>query len=195
MRETLRTGWEWFRERAEGTHTRMWLAALSFTESFIFIIPPDPLLAGIMLSGSRRWIYYSVFTTLASLAGALVGYVLAAGFFSVFGAPIVSFYGLEKELGTVQVLFNDNALIALLFAAISPIPFKLFVLTAGFLHTPLWMLVLATIVGRGFRYGLVAYATYRWGEDALSFVKRYTTHITVATVLCVIVFFVYLLLK
>ena len=190
MIEHFTKSWEWFKERAEGVHTKAWLIILSFTESFIFVIPPDPLLAAIILAGSPRWQYYAAITTVASIAGAIVGYVFGEFFFDTIGAFIIHTYGLTEDFAVVQGYFSDNTFGVILFSAITPIPFKVFVLMAGFLKVNFIAFIVASIIGRGVRYFAIAYAVHAFGERALLVAKK---HSTAVTILSFVLFGLYLL--
>lgn len=175
----IQTNWEWFVGRAHGIYAKAWLAVLSFTESCIFIIPPDPLLAAIVLAGAGTergslWLYYGLFTATASIVGAVFGYILGAFFFDIIGAPLVAFYGWEAELQTAQELFNRDALIVMATAAFTPIPFKVFVLAAGFLKVNPVLFLLGSVAGRSARYLAIAYGVHRFGWETLAFMRRYS---------------------
>lgn len=186
----LRTKWEWFVERAQGVHTKAWLFALSFTESSVFIIPPDPLLIAVLLAGSSRWLYYATLTTVASVLGALFGYILGATFFDLLGEPLIALYGWRDEFLLVQELFSRDAMGILLLAAFTPIPYKVFVLAAGFLSVNPFVFLATAVIGRGVRYFLVAYATHRFGTYAIDLVRRYSTAATIAAVVIIIAYLV-----
>ena len=132
MIEHITKSWEWFSGRAEGAHTKAWLLALSFTESFIFIIPPDPLLSAIILAGSSRWKYYAFITTIASVLGAVLGYLIGVFFFETVGTFIIHTYSLESNFTLVQENFDKNTFGVILFAAVTPIPFKVLSLWRDF---------------------------------------------------------------
>jgi len=170
--------WEWFVERAEGAHTKAWLAALSFTESSVFVIPPDPLLIAVVLAGGR-WIYYGLFTALFGIMGAAFGYLLGAFLFDALGAPLVVLYGWEVEIAAVRELFAGGTFLVTLTAAFTPIPFKVFVLTGGFLKVNFFIFLLASAIGRSARYLAVAYATHALGHQAAVLIKRYSILFTI----------------
>ncbi len=173
-------GWEWFRARAHGRHAAFWLGALAFAESSFFLVPPDVLLVAILLAGADRWARYAALTTAASVAGGLFGYALGALFFDTAGAGIISFYGLGEEFAAVRELFRENAFAAIFAAAFTPIPYKVFVLAAGFFGVGLAPFLLASVAGRGLRFFLVAWIVRQFGEEMLRLFLRL---LNVATIL------------
>jgi len=96
----------WFKDRAHGAYAKAWLFFLSFSESSFLFIPPDILLIAILLVHSRKWFHYALLTTIASVLGAIFGYAIAVFFFDTIGHTIVSFYGLEKSISSLRLLFE-----------------------------------------------------------------------------------------
>ena len=99
---------DWFRERADGVYARFWLAALSFTEASVFFVPPDPLLAAIVLVREKQWVWYAAFTTFFSIIGAAFGYFVGAALFYTVGVPIIDFYGLAGWMGKAGMVIIES---------------------------------------------------------------------------------------
>ena len=167
--------WLWFKERAHGTHAKAWLLFLSFSESSFFIIPPDFLLIPILLAGAKRWIYYATITTVAAVAGAIFGYILGAFFLETVGARLVEFYGIAERVTAIGTLFDDNVFWVIFTAAFTPIPYKVFVLSAGFFKVNIFSFIIASILGRGLRYFAIAFLMKRYGEHITRLALRYFT--------------------
>lgn len=172
----------WFKERAHGTHAKAWLFALSFSEASFFVIPPDVLLIAILMAGASRWLYYALLTTVASVLGALFGYGIGFFFFDAVGIRIVELYHLTEELARTQNLYNRNAFWVIFTAAFTPIPYKVFVLSAGFFKVNFMVFLVASIIGRGLRYFLVAYITKLFGGGMTRLYLRYFNVITFVVV-------------
>lgn len=168
-------GWLWFKERAHGSHARAWLLFLSFSESSFLIIPPDFLLIPILLAGAQRWIYYAAITTIAAVAGAIFGYILGAFFLETIGIRLVEFYGIAEKVTAIGTLFNDNVFFVIFTAAFTPIPYKVFVLSAGFFKVNIFSFIIASILGRGLRYFAIAFLMKRYGEHITRLALRYFT--------------------
>lgn len=188
LRELQERGTEWFKLRAHGAYAKAWLFFLSFTESSFLFIPPDILLIAMLLVRSREWLYYAIFTTVASVLGAIFGYAVAVFFFDTIGVRIVEFYHLAEEMETVRSLFAQNGFWVIFTAAFTPIPFKVFVLAAGFLKINFLVFIIASILGRLLRYGIIAYAVHILGDRATTFLSRYSVAVTVAVVVLIGVF-------
>ena len=195
MEERLHSMREWFAEKADSVHARMWLAILSFTESCVFIIPPDPLLAAMVFVHKERWLRYAALTAVTSVLGAVFGYVFGAVLYDVIGTKIVEIYHLQTYMDEATRLLHDGVFIFTLTAAFTPIPFKVAVLAAGFTKANFVAFLLAAIVGRGARYGCIALVSKVFGEHAEHFIKRFWSYTTVVGVgiLAAYVFYYFLL--
>ncbi len=138
-----------------------YLAAVSFIESSIFPIPPDVMLAPMTLAKPEKAWRYATITTGMSVLGALFGYLIGMYFFHWI-YPMLSHMGYASDFHKVQTWFGHWGGWVLFVAGISPIPFKLFTIAGGTLHTALLPFVIGSIIGRGVRFYLEA-GLIRWG--------------------------------
>jgi membrane protein YqaA with SNARE-associated domain len=147
--------YDWVLRLASHRHAVGYLAALSFAESSFFPIPPDVLLAPMTLASPKRGWRLALITTLASVAGGLFGY--AIGWFAIeLIEPVIAQLGYEEAFRTATTWFREYGFWAVLVAGFSPVPYKVFTISAGALHMLLPGFVLASALGRGARFFLVA---------------------------------------
>lgn len=183
-------GIAWFKQRAHGPYAKAWLFFFSFTESSFLFIAPDVLLIAILLAGSRQWLYYGLLTTVASVLGAIFGYIIMAFFFDTVGIRIIDLYHLGGQVELARSAFSDNAFLVIFLAAFTPIPYKVFVLGAGFFKINFFIFLLASVVGRGLRYTLIAYLVHVFGARATALLSRYSIVLTVVIIIVVGVYLV-----
>lgn len=148
---------QWSRHR----HAPYYLGAVSFIESSLFPIPPDVMLAPMSLANPQRAWWYATIATGMSVLGALFGYIIGMFFFH-WVAGWLEYFGYMPAYIEVQGWFAHWGGWILFIAGVSPIPFKLFTIAGGALHTPLLPFILGSIIGRGMRFYLVA-GLMRWG--------------------------------
>jgi membrane protein YqaA with SNARE-associated domain len=120
----------------------------------------------------------------------MVGYMLAFWLFDLFGPQVIAFYGLENEFVRVQNFFERSVFLFTFIGAVSPIPYKIFVLTAGFMKVNFWVFLIASIAGRSARLYLSAWLVHKYGKQGVNLVKRYTVHITIISLLTLILYIV-----
>jgi membrane protein YqaA with SNARE-associated domain len=142
-----------------------YLGGLSFAESSFFIIPPDVMLAPMALAQPRAWFRLALLTTVASVLGGLLGYLLGWAALDLF-MPWIERMGYAPQLAQAQQWFERWGFWAVLLAGFSPIPYKAFTITAGGLGMALLPFTLASFIGRGGRFFLVAYLMARFGPAA-----------------------------
>lgn len=136
-------------------HAQRYLVALSFAESSFFPVPPDVMLAPMTVARPTRGWYFALLTTLASVLGGVAGYL--AGYFA-FGAlePMLVAAGYGERLVQARGWFGEWGVWVVIVAGFSPIPYKLFTVTAGALAMPLLPFIVASAIGRGGRFFAVA---------------------------------------
>jgi membrane protein YqaA with SNARE-associated domain len=140
---------------------RWYLGGLSFAESSFFPVPPDVMLAPMTLARPLDAWKLALLTTLTSVAGGLLGY--AIGYFALdLVEPWLRTAGYWEGYLQVRDWFQEWGFWAVLAAGFSPIPYKLFTIAAGAMAMFLPAFALASLVGRGGRFFLVA-GLIRWG--------------------------------
>jgi membrane protein YqaA with SNARE-associated domain len=149
-----------------------YLGGLSFAESSFFPVPPDVMLAPMCLAMPRRAFYFALITTLASVAGGLLGY--AIGYFA-FDAlqPWLQESRYWPAYQTAVEWFERWGFWAIFVAGFSPIPYKVFTIAAGALSMALLPFTVASLVGRGLRFFLVAGLMAWGGERMEALLHRY----------------------
>lgn len=147
----------WARHR----HAERYLVGLSFAESSFFPIPPEALLVPMTLAEPRKGWRFALATTVASVLGGAAGY--AIGLFAADAVePLLRSVGYWDEYQLATAWFGTWGFLAVFVAGISPVPYKISTIAAGALHMLFPLFMLASVVGRGARFFLVA-GLIRWG--------------------------------
>jgi membrane protein YqaA with SNARE-associated domain len=136
-------------------HAERYLAALSFAESSFFPIPPDVLLAPMTLARPERGWRLAFLTTVASVAGGLLGYLIGWLALDLIEPWLIDL-GYFDAYSTATAWFERFGFWAVLVAGFSPVPYKVFTIAAGALQMFLPGFILASAIGRGGRFFLVA---------------------------------------
>jgi membrane protein YqaA with SNARE-associated domain len=137
------------------------LGALSFAESSFFPIPPDVMLAPMVLARPRRAWVLALITTVASVLGGLFGYLI--GYFALeLALPLLERMDSLQYYQQARAWFDRWGFWMVLVAGFSPIPYKLFTIAAGAAALNPLVFVPASLVGRGGRFFLVA-GLLAWG--------------------------------
>ncbi|MFD2679235.1 YqaA family protein [Bacillus seohaeanensis] len=161
------------------------LIVVAFTESSFFPIPPDVILLPLAIANPDNALYYALYTTIASVLGALLGWFIG----KKLGRPILRFFISEEKLQKVEGYFNKYGPLAILVAGFTPIPYKVFTIFAGVSKIKIRVLLLWSLIGRGFRFFLEGAIILALGEQAKPFIEENFTLLTVAAGVIVIVLF------
>jgi membrane protein YqaA with SNARE-associated domain len=149
---------QWARHR----YAPWYLGAMSFAESSFFPIPPDVMLAPMCLAQPHRAWRFAWLTTLTSVLGGVLGYVIGMYGFGLIEPWLQTQPGYWASYQQALTWFGTWGVVAVFVAGFSPIPYKVFTVAAGVLSMALLPFVLASFVGRGARFFLVA-GLMRWG--------------------------------
>ncbi len=162
----------WARHR----HAPWYLGGLSFAESSFFPIPPDVMLAPMSLANPARAWWYAALAPLASVIGGLFGYFIGLDAFDV-AEPLIRDLGYWDRYLMARDWFEEWGFWAIFLAGFSPIPYKVFTITAGVIAMSLPPFILASFIGRGTRFFLVA-ALMAWGGERMEeTLRRYVDRI------------------
>lgn len=153
-------------------HAEKGLAGVSFVESSFFPIPPDVLLIPMVLAERAKWVRYALICTLASVVGALLGYVIGAFLYEAVGEPILRFYGKEDAFQDIADWYNRWGGWGVLFAAVTPFPYKVLTIFSGATGLSLPVFILVSVVGRGLRFFIVAWLLYHFGPPIRTFIEK-----------------------
>jgi len=169
-----------------------YLGGLSFAESSFFPIPPDVMLAPMSMARPKRALWFATLTTLTSVVGGMFGYLIGMFAFELV-APLLEEGGRYAEpFALAQNWFDEWGFWAVFAAGFSPIPYKIFTITAGVLSMAFVPFVLASFVGRGLRFYLVALLMAWGGEEMEQKLHRWVDWLgwlTVAALLIIVLIY------
>lgn len=157
------------------------LGVLSFTESSFFPIPPDVMLAPMCLAKPKRAWWFALLTTLTSVLGGMFGYLIGLYALSAI-EPFLHDSHYWEAYQTAVAWFENWGFWAVFVAGFSPIPYKVFTIAAGALSMLCAPFVLASIIGRGARFFLVAGLMAWGGEKMEAALHKYVDRLGWATV-------------
>jgi membrane protein YqaA with SNARE-associated domain len=132
-----------------------YLAALSFAESSFFPIPPDVMLIPMTTTAPSKGVRFAFITTIASVIGGIFGYLIGLLAFDAL-APWLQQTTYWPKFLLAQEWFHEWGVWVVFVAGFSPIPYKLFTIAAGALSLAMVPFVIASFIGRGARFFLVA---------------------------------------
>jgi len=186
----LRRLYDWTLELAGHKHALWALFAIAFIESSIFPIPPDVLLIPMVLAAVTRAWRIALVCTLGSVLGGMAGYGIGFFAFEEIGRPILETYHALAKFEQMRGLYNEHGALIVFSAGFSPIPYKVFTIASGVADMNIATFALASLLGRGARFFLVAALLWKFGDPIKAFIEKYLGQLTLAFVLLLVVGFV-----
>ena len=171
---------------AEHRHASYYLAGLSFAESSFFPIPPDVMLAPMTLAKPERAWRFALVTTIASVLGGIAGYLIGMFAFELV-EPLLHRAGYWQRYLDAREWFAVWGVWVVFLAGFSPIPYKIFTITAGVVGMVFLPFVVASFIGRGARFFLVAWLMRMGGSRMEGILKQYIDRIGWLMVIVVVV--------
>lgn len=184
--------YNWVLSWAHTPYGSIALFLLAFTESSFFPIPPDVLLIALAISIPLRSFRYAIVCSIGSLLGGIFGYLIGYMLMETIGYRIIEFYHFEDNYEYIQHLYREYDAWAVGIAGFTPIPYKVFTITAGAFKIDFWVFSLVSAISRAARFFIVAGIIYYYGEGIKWFIDKYLNLLTIIFVIILIAGFVVL---
>jgi len=169
------------------------LAILSFIESSFFPIPPDVMIAPMVIAKKNDYLKIFLIATLFSSLGGILGYFIGSYFFDI-GMVVVEFYNYEEKVINLKNSLSEGSglyiwLATLFLAGFTPLPFKVFTITSGMIGFNLLIFFFICLFSRGLRFFIVSYLSYKFGDIFSKFMKTSAAKwFTILGVIIVLIF-------
>lgn len=169
----LRRLYDWVLSWAKTPYGSWALFLLAFSESSFFPIPPDVLLIALAVAIPKKSFKYALICSFGSVLGGCFGYLIGWKFMALIGNHIVELYGLTPKVETIEILYNKYDAWAVGIAGFTPIPYKVFTISAGAFQINFLVFVIASFVSRSARFFLVGGLIYTFGPQIQRFIDKY----------------------
>jgi len=169
----LRRLYDWVLSWAETKYGTLALGLNAFAESSFFPIPPDVLQIALSVGKPKKSFWYALIASIFSVVGGVFGYLIGYFLFESVGKLIINALGYWEYFEIVGKWYASNAFLAILGAAFTPIPYKVFTIAAGFWKISLLVMLVASVIGRPLRFFIVATLIYFFGAKVKVFIDKY----------------------
>jgi len=192
MLKSVRRLYDWVLTWANSRYALLALGLLAFTEASFFPIPPDVLIMALALSMPQMSYRYALIATGGSVLGAALGYAIGWELWDVLAVYFYAYVPGVTEAGFARVgaLFSEYDFWIIFAAGFTPIPYKIFTIAAGVFAVNFPVFMLASLIGRGLRFYLVATLFYYMGQSARALIEKYFNLLTIIVFVIVAVFLV-----
>lgn len=183
----LRRLYEWTMAKAADKRAEWWLALFAFVEASFFPIPPHAILGVMCLSQPKKAVRFAIITTLASVAGGLLGYTIGHFLFASVGEQLLSALHMTSSFPYAACKLRGEAgFWAIILKGATPIPFKLITITAGFVGMPLPKFILASVISRSISFLIVGILFRLFGAPIKAWIDKYLAYAVAGFLLLVV---------
>ncbi|MGH7474711.1 MAG: YqaA family protein [Longimicrobiales bacterium] len=171
----LRRLYDWVLSWAYTPYGALALFLLAFAESSFFPIPPDPLLIALAIGNPLKAFRFALICSAGSVIGGAVGYLIGWGFWSAVDTFFFAYVPgvTPASFEHVQQLYERYEFLAVFLAGFTPLPYKVFTLSAGVFQVPFLVFLVASITSRSARFFLVGALIRFFGAGIQAFIDRY----------------------
>jgi membrane protein YqaA with SNARE-associated domain len=168
---------------SEHRYGRWVLAAIAFADSSFLPIPPDLLLVPMALVRPKQIWALSLICTVASSLGAVVGYLIGYGLWSLVGVPLVELYGYGNGFTAYQHLIEKWGVWIIIAKSLTPVPFKIMAIAAGVAAMSPTAFLASAVAGRALHFAIVATLIALWGDRVMGLLSRYGRALAIISLL------------
>ena len=167
----LRKLYDWVMGLAGSRHSPVILCGVSFAESSFFPIPPDVMLAPMVLARPERAYFYATLCTVSSVLGGLLGYAIGY-YLTPLAVQMLALIGHPDGQAEFQKMFDEVGLWVILVKGLTPIPYKLVTIASGLAAFSFPVFVAASVVTRSARFFAEAFILKTWGPVMMEMVEK-----------------------
>ena len=167
--------------KLSATRYALWaLAIVAFAESSFFPIPPDLLLIPLIIAKPKNAYLIALIAMIASVLGGGLGYYIGLKLYETVGIIIINFYHAQQLFLEFQAQFNKYGAAAVLFAGVTPFPYKIITISSGIAGMSFYKFVIFSIIARGARFFIIAILLRLYGEPIRNFIERHLNLLFIA---------------
>lgn len=202
----MRQLYDWVLKWGESEYALPALFILAFAEASFFPIPPDALLIALCMGVYKKWYKFAAICSVGSVMGGVAGYLIGMLAFDTIGEVMLDFSATiagtssEELLALAQYWFNEKEIWgmqvgpwAVGIAGFTPIPYKVFTISAGFFDMSFIPFLVASLISRSLRFfvvaGLIGLLYKKFGDKIKDFIDKYFNWLAIAFVILLVLGF------
>ncbi|MAJ43926.1 MAG: cytochrome B [Candidatus Marinimicrobia bacterium] len=188
MVNPIRSLYSWVLSLANSKNGEKSLAIISFTEAIFFPIPPDILLIPLCLGNRSKIFRFLTICSLLSIMGGAAGYFLGAKIWwnttNEFSLTAQYFFKYipgftESIFYSIKTKYELYDFWIIFTAGFTPIPFKIFTISAGAFNVSFMMFLVASAISRSLRFLIISVLIYKFGKPVKELIDKYFNIVSV----------------
>ncbi len=174
---------EYLLSRAE-TKTYTWFVFLmTVCESIFLFIPPEVFMTPPIIANKKRAFPVVLAATFGSIVGGIIAYCIGLWLFDSVGVWLIENFASMEKFELAQNLFIKHGVFIIFLTAVTPVPYKLMAICAGFMGFPAVLFLGLSAVFRTGRFAIVGYLLWRFQDRANAIVKKFFWPLTALAII------------
>lgn len=166
------------------TNIYTWFVFLmTVCESIFLFIPPEVFMTPPIIANKKRTIPTVLSASIGSIVGGAIAYMIGLWLFDTVGIWLIENFASVEKFEMAQQMFLKHGVFIIVLTAVTPIPYKLMALCAGFMGFPAVLFLGTSAIFRTGRFAIVGYLLWRFQEQANTIVKKYFWQMTIGAIL------------
>lgn len=151
-------------------------------ESIFLFIPPEVFMTPAIVANKKRAVPITIAAALGSIIGGAIAYLIGYWLFDTVGIWLIEHFASLEKFELTKTLFTKYGILIIITTAITPIPYKLLAICAGFLDYNIMLFLGVSAIFRTGRFGLIAFLLWRFQEQANTIVKKYSWQLIIGAI-------------
>ena len=162
------------------------LVIIAFVESSFFPIPPDIFLIPLILSQREKAFRIALYCTIASVLGGYLGYAIGCLLDETVLTSVLTRFGWIDYFHRFENWYHQYGAWIVFTAGLTPFPYKIITIASGAVGLNLLVFTAASVISRGLRFFLIAWALYKWGKPMQKYIEKNLGWLSIVFVLLLI---------
>lgn len=173
---------EFMLQKAETRMYSWFVFLMTICESIFLFVPPEVFMTPPIVANKKRAVPTVVAAALGSIVGGAIAYMIGLWLFDSVGVWLIENFASMEKFQVAQELFIKHGILIILITAVTPVPYKLMAMCAGFMGFPALLFLGVSAIFRTGRFAIVGWILWRFQEHANAIVKKYFWQLTLAAV-------------
>lgn len=161
-----------------------WVVGLmTIFESIFLFIPPEVFMTPAIVADKKRAVPITLAATIGSIIGGAIAYMIGFWLFDSVGIWLIEHVASMEKFELTKTLFTKYGIMIIILTAVTPIPYKLLAICAGFLQYPIFIFLAVSAIFRTGRFALIGFLLWRFQKQANDIVKKYSWQLTIGAII------------
>lgn len=156
---------------------------MTVCESIFLFIPPEVFMTPAIVADKKRAIPITLAASIGSLIGGAIAYMIGLWLFDSIGIWLIEHLASMEKFELTKAMFSQYGIMIIILTAVTPIPYKILAICAGFLNYSVFLFLAVSAIFRTARFALVGFLLWRFQEQANTIIKKYSWQLTIGAII------------